>query len=155
MNQLDATLQIIFGTMTGNAEDLADRLAKRCGEKGQAYSLSSAEDWSLERFSTIKRVVLIFSTWGEGEPPDDAIDFCEALYNQEAEVSHLEYAVVGLGDTSYDDFCGCSRRLDESLKAAGAVSICERLDLDIDFDKDFDTWTERFLSCREALNVTQ
>lgn len=143
---MDNALHIIFGTMTGNAEDLANRLGERCNDEGYAYSLTSAEDWALDRFEAVKRVILIFSTWGDGEPPDDAIDFCENLYDQKAKVSHLEYAVIGLGDTSYDDFCGCARRLDEALKAGGATSTHERLELDIDFDSDFDAWMDRFFA---------
>lgn len=149
---MDAAIHIIFGTMTGNAEDLANRFAQRCSDEGYAYSLTSAEDWGLERFTDIKRVVLIFSTWGDGEPPDDAIDFCEALYDQKAEVAHLEYAVVGLGDTSYEDFCGCARRLDDALKQGGATPLWERLELDIDFDHDFDAWVDRFFARREVLS---
>ncbi|WOO41388.1 flavodoxin domain-containing protein [Rubellicoccus peritrichatus] len=145
-------MHIIFGTMTGNAEDLADRFAKRCEQENLPYSLTSADNWPMEKFQSAKRAVLIFSTWGEGEPPDDAIDFCESVYDQKAEVAHLEYAVVGLGDTSYDDFCGCARRLDESLKAAGATPFSERLELDIDFDDDFDAWTDKFFSSQKVLS---
>ncbi len=151
MDPLDSTLHIIFGTMTGNAEDLAERLAGRCQNEGIGHSICSAEDWPLERFAQVRRAVLIFSTWGDGEPPDDVIDFCEAIYDQQAGVSHLSYMVVGLGDTSYDDFCGCARRLDEALAAAGAQRMGDRLELDIDFDKDFDAWTERFIAAELQL----
>jgi len=143
---MDNTLHIIFGTMTGNAEDLANRLADRCKAEGCPHTLTSVEDWPLERFAGVKRAILIFSTWGDGEPPDDAIDFCEGLYDQKAPVSHLEYAVVGLGDTSYDDFCGCARRLDEALQQGQATPLCERLELDIDFDSDFDAWVDGFFA---------
>lgn len=151
MTAFDSTLHILFGTMTGNAEDLAQRLAKRCEHEGIAHTITSAEDWELARFDTVKRVILIFSTWGDGEPPDDAVDFCEAVYGQQGNVSHLEYAVVGLGDSSYEDFCGCARRLDEALAAGGATRTQERLELDIDFDKDFDTWVERLIAEERAL----
>ncbi|MBC2596178.1 flavodoxin domain-containing protein [Ruficoccus amylovorans] len=151
MQSQDSTLHIIFGTMTGNSEDLANRLAGRCKNEGIAHTICSAEEWPLERFSEVRRVILIFSTWGDGEPPDDAIDFCESLYDQKAEVAHLDYMVIGLGDTSYDDFCGCARRLDEALEAGGAKRMSQRLDLDIDFDKDFDAWTESFIAGELAL----
>ena len=146
MDNPDPTLHIIFGTMTGNAEDLANRLAERCTDEGIAHTICSAEEWPLERFAQVGRTVLIFSTWGDGEPPDDAIDFCEAIYDQQAPVAHLNYMVIGLGDTSYEDFCGCARRLDEALAAAGAKRLHERLELDIDFDQDFDAWTETFIA---------
>ena len=151
MDPTDTTLHIIFGTMTGNSEDLAKRLAQRCADESLPYTLTSAEDWPLERFGQIKRAILIFSTWGDGEPPDDAVDFYEALYAHQAPVSELEYMVVGLGDTSYDDFCGCARRLDEALAAAGATRLRERLDLDIDFDRDFDAWTDSFIASENGL----
>ncbi|QYY35197.1 flavodoxin domain-containing protein [Ruficoccus sp. ZRK36] len=146
MEASDLTYHIIFGTMTGNSEDLAQRLHERCAKEGIDSTLTAAEEWPLERFKEVRRAILIFSTWGDGEPPDDAVDFCESLYAQEAEVSGVEYMLVGLGDTSYDDFCGCARRLDEALVAGGATRLRERLELDIDFDRDFDAWTNAFVA---------
>ncbi len=135
---------IIYGTVTGNAQSLAEKFGDECDRHGVVSSLHAAEDWDLARFADARRVVLIFSTWGDGEPPDDAVDFCEAIYDQKAQVAHLDYYVVALGDTAYEDFCGCGRRLDEALAAAGATALEPRLELDVDFDDGFDAWMERF-----------
>lgn len=143
-------LYIIYGTMTGNAENLAETLGKRCEAEGIAHEVVSVEDWPLERFKDAGRTVLIFSTWGDGEPPDEAVDFCEDVYDDKAEVSHLEYAVVGLGDSSYDDFCGCARRLDEAFERGGAKRLIERVELDVDYDDDFADWLDRFFAAISA-----
>lgn len=144
MSLNEMTTHIIYGTVTGNAQDLAERFSDQCDAKGVKHTLNAAEDWDLSRFADVKRVVFIFSTWGDGEPPDDAIEFCEALYEQKIEVAHLEYYVVALGDSAYDDFCGCGRQLDEALQKGGAKPLAERVELDVDFDEGFDAWMERF-----------
>lgn len=143
-------LYIIYGTMTGNAENLAEMLGKRCQEEGVEHEIVSVEDWPIERFKEAGRTVLIFSTWGDGEPPDEAVDFCEDVYDLKAETAHLEYAVVGLGDSSYDDFCGCARRLDEAFEKGGAKRITTRIDLDVDYDDDFEAWLDQFFAAISA-----
>ncbi|MEO0795707.1 MAG: flavodoxin domain-containing protein [Verrucomicrobiota bacterium] len=145
MNSLP--IDIIYGTVTGNAQDLAEKLSDRCDQISIPCTLTAAEDWDNERFKQPnRRTVLIFSTWGDGEPPDDAIEFCENIYDKKVDVHQLQYVVVALGDSAYDDFCGCGRRLDESLSAAGATKIMDRVELDVDFDDDFDAWMENFLN---------
>lgn len=136
--------------MTGNAENLAEALGKRCQEENIENEVISVEDWPIERFKDASRVVLVFSTWGDGEPPDEAVDFCEDVYDQKAETAHLEYSVVALGDSSYDDFCGCGRRLDEAFEKGGAKRIIDRVELDVDYDDDFAAWADRFVAAIAA-----
>ncbi|WP_309397503.1 flavodoxin domain-containing protein [Cerasicoccus maritimus] len=145
------TTHIIYGTVTGNAQDLAERFSDECDARSVKHTLNAAEDWELSRFAEVKRVVLIFSTWGDGEPPDDAIEFCEALYEQKVPVNHLEYYVVALGDSAYDDFCGCGRRLDDALKQGGAKPLADRVELDVDFDDGFDAWVARFFEANHPV----
>jgi len=153
MNELATTpVDIIYGTVTGNAQDLAETFSERCHDRGIPSTLNAAEDWDLNRFGGGGRhVILIFSTWGDGEPPDDAIEFCEAIYEHRAPVHGVEYAVVALGDSAYDDFCGCGRRLDESLHAAGATRLMARTELDVDFAPDFESWMARYFELREQM----
>ncbi|MGE9297054.1 MAG: flavodoxin domain-containing protein [Puniceicoccales bacterium] len=144
-------VDIIYGTVTGNAQTLAEDFSERCDELGVPCRLIAAEDFALDEFSANDaHKVLIFSTWGDGEPPDDAIDFCEALYDQKAPVSGVKYAIVALGDSAYTDFCGCGRRLDDALKAGGAVSIMDRVDLDVDFEADFEAWMDRYFALQRG-----
>lgn len=141
---LNESLHIIYGTVTGNAQTLAENFSEACDRRGVSHTLNAAEDWDLTQFAEVQRVVLIFSTWGDGEPPDDAVDFCEAIYDAKVELAHLEYCVVALGDSAYDDFCGCGRRLDEAFAKAGATPMLPRSELDVDFDDDFEAWMEQF-----------
>ena len=83
---------------------------------------------------------MIISTWGEGDPPSEAEDFCNDLYEGEGvpDLAHLDFAVCGLGDTGYDVFCGCGKDVDAALEKHGATRFIDRVDLDVDFDDDFD-----------------
>ncbi|GHC08656.1 flavodoxin domain-containing protein [Cerasicoccus arenae] len=155
MNNSVRPLDIIFGTVTGNAQALAERFSDQCDQLNIPCTLTAAEDWAMESFGvTGRNTVLIFSTWGDGEPPDDAIEFCETLYDQKLPVSHLHYAVVALGDSAYDDFCGCGRRLDDALSNAGATRIMDRVELDVDFDDGFDAWMESFFELRSLQQLS-
>ena len=130
--------------MTGNAEELAEDLAEKLGKIGYATEVRDAGDYDVENLQNERKLAVVISTWGEGEPPDDAEDFCFALYEGKAgELPDLEFAVCALGDTSYDDFCGCGRRVEEALLKAGASKIIDRVDLDVDFEGGYDEWAKK------------
>lgn len=130
--------------MTGNAEELAEDLAEKLGKIGYATEVRDAGDYDVENLQNERKLAVVISTWGEGEPPDDAEDFCFALYEGKAgELPDLEFAVCALGDTSYDDFCGCGRRVEEAFLKAGASKMIDRVDLDVDFEGGYDEWAKK------------
>ena len=138
------SIKILYGTMTGNAEELAEDLAEKLGKIGYATEVRDAGDYDVENLQNERKLAVVISTWGEGEPPDDAEDFCFALYEGKAgELPDLEFAVCALGDTSYDDFCGCGRRVEEAFLKAGASKIINRVDLDVDFEDGYDEWAKK------------
>lgn len=141
------TLKILYGTMTGNAEECANNLADKCSEAGIDAEVLDVSDYEVETLQNESRVAIVISTWGEGDPPDDAEDFCYALYDGKAgDLPNLEFAVCALGDTSYDEFCGCGKKVEEALTKAGAKKIFDRVDLDVDFEDGFEEWADQFVA---------
>ena len=136
-------IQILFGTMTGNAEDLAEQTAEKLKEAGYEAELKSLDGFETDQFSDMQRIIIVISTWGEGDPPDECEDFCYAVYDAKVpDLKHLEFCLLALGDSSYDDFCGCGRKIDEAINKSGAQRFIARKELDVDFDDDFEIWLE-------------
>jgi sulfite reductase alpha subunit-like flavoprotein len=128
-------VSILFGTMTGNAECCAIDLGRFLREKGFSPETENLAAFRAPSLAEKETALLVVSTWGEGEPPDDAIPFLESLRNLEpGALSGLRYAVFALGDSSYDVFCGFGKDCDQLLEKAGAVRLreCECCDLDHD-----------------------
>ncbi len=136
-------LLILYGTETGNAEDLAERTYQRAQELGVEARVENVFNFPPENLKEEQRVAIIISTWGEGDPPDEATDFCESLYNDEVTgLDRMEYTICALGDTGYEDFCGCGRKIDEALVRNGATCILERKECDVDFEEAYEEWAE-------------
>ncbi len=137
---------MLFGTQTGNAEFLADELvagAKARGLGGRATPLDAVTP---EQLAGMSHVLLVTSTYGEGEMPDNAGLFWDAI--QASTVPRLEglqYAVLGLGDTSYDEFCQAGKLLDTRFEQLGATRIHDRVDCDVDFEDPAALWSAAVL----------
>ncbi|MFJ4075273.1 sulfite reductase subunit alpha [Curtobacterium sp. NPDC089991] len=140
------TIDVLFGTQTGNAEFLADELvagAKARGLGGRAAALDSVTP---EQLAGMTHVLVVTSTYGEGEMPDNAGLFWEAV--QASTVPRLEglqYAVLGLGDTSYDEFCQAGKLLDTRFEQLGATRVHDRVDCDVDFEDAAALWSAAVL----------
>ena len=134
---------ILYGTMTGNARECAEKTARVLGKAGlsaRVHDLAHYDPRDLLQEST---VLLAISTWGEGEPPDDAITFFDYVKDLgEAALGKLRFAVFALGDTSYDNFCQCGRDLDRMLEERGASRLLARVDNDADFEEALASWHE-------------
>ncbi|MBL4899562.1 MAG: assimilatory sulfite reductase (NADPH) flavoprotein subunit, partial [Colwellia sp.] len=92
----------------------------------------------------------------EGEAPDDAIEFHEFLLGKKApKLPNLSYSVLALGDSSYEFFCQTGKDFDERLKALGAKQVSPRIDCDVDYDSDSDSWTLNIVeSLKDELTQT-
>ena len=144
-------LLILYGTETGNAEALADEAAEKANEMGFTTKISNMLDIELSALKSVVNLLVIVSTWGDGEPPDDALDLFESLDTDSAPLlSQLKYSVLALGDTSYEYFCRAGKDFDARLEKLGATRIFDRKDCDVDFDDDFEEWSEGAL---KALSV--
>lgn len=124
---------ILYGTQTGGAEGLAKRFAKEANKSGASARAVSMENHSTLDWSKESRVLLVASTYGEGEPPDSALGFWNWLSAENApRMDGVEYSVLALGDTNYAEFCKFGRLLDERFERLGAKRVAERAECDAD-----------------------
>lgn len=134
-------LHILFGTQTGNAEQVAMDAAASARALGMAPEVRGLDDIDMAALSAMCHLVIVTSTYGEGEMPDNAQLFWEALSADAApRLESLKFAVLALGDTGYDGFCQAGKLIDTRLEQLGATRITSRLDCDIDFEDAAAAW---------------
>lgn len=152
---MNDTILILHATQTGTAEDLADDAAQRLKEAGFSTRHFDVYDTDISILKQYPICLFLASTWGEGEPPDDAEDFYISLDGAEGlDLSHLKFAVFGLGDSGYENFNGCGKGFDRMLGERGATRMLPRVDCDIDIDEPFEEWiNECVLMCQVSLLV--
>ncbi|MGF1689085.1 assimilatory sulfite reductase (NADPH) flavoprotein subunit [Photobacterium japonica] len=139
-------LSIIYASQTGNAKGVAQALKEEADAAGIAVELFAAGDYKGKNLAKETHVIIIASTHGEGEAPDDAIELHEFLQSKKApKLPNLEYAVIGLGDSSYEFFCQTAKDFDAYLSKLGAKPMLDRLDCDVDYDAPAATWRQQAL----------
>lgn len=136
-------LVILFGSQTGSAEGLAKKLAKESESRGFAPKLLALNDYEQANLPAASKAVIISSTWGDGEPPDNAVNFWNWIKADSApRLENLNFAVLGLGDKNYSDFCGASKKFDERLAALGAKRLAPRGECDVDYEAPAKSWID-------------
>ncbi|MGN6280581.1 assimilatory sulfite reductase (NADPH) flavoprotein subunit [Frateuria sp.] len=148
-------LTILYGSQTGNAKRLAEQLAARSESAGMPVRLLRADAYPQRDLAKETHLLIVISTQGEGEPPDDARGFVEFLAGKRApRLPGLHYAVLGLGDSSYPQFCAIGRQLDARLAELGADRLAPLGEADVDIDQVAVPWSSKALEqTREALGT--
>ncbi|HWV14346.1 MAG TPA: bifunctional nitrate reductase/sulfite reductase flavoprotein subunit alpha [Cellvibrio sp.] len=144
-------LNILWASQTGNAESLAEKFAAQLGQAGWAVNLQAMNDYSVEKLAQDKQVIFITSTFGDGDAPDSGGDFWGQLDSDSApRLENLQFALLALGDSNYDQFCGHGKKLFARLQTLGAQALIDRVDCDTDFDAPASEW---FAKLNEQLKI--
>jgi sulfite reductase (NADPH) flavoprotein alpha-component len=134
-------LHILFGSQTGNAEALAQSAAKAARAQGLVPVVQGLGEVDIEVFATMRHVLIITSTYGEGEMPDNAQLFWQAISASTApRLEQMHFAVLAIGDTGYDGFCQAGKFIDMRLEQLGAKRVSDRIDCDIDYEEPSNQW---------------
>ncbi len=147
---MSPTIHIAYGSESGNAHGLAFALKKKLSAFSPNYSdLNHLTLDKLAQFSENDVLLIVASSTGDGEPPENASEFYQQLIRNRMNKKvkfNCQFAVFGLGDVIYQNFCGFSIVLDGMLRQAGATAIANRVDADTDYDDFFDEWSEALLA---------
>ena len=144
--QASQRLTIVYGSQTGNARREAEKLAAESEAAGLNVRLLRADAYPQRELASERLLYVVISTQGEGDPPDDAIGLVEFIAGKRApKLPELKYAVLGLGDSSYADFCGIGRKLDARLAELGASRLFAVGEADLDIDSIALPWREQAL----------
>lgn len=139
-------LSIIFASQTGNAKGVAEALEQEAKAEGIAVELFDASDYKGKNLAKETHVIIVASTNGEGEAPDNAIELHEFLQSKKApKLSNLQYGVIALGDSSYEFFCQTGKDFDAYLSKLGATPFINRLDCDVDYEAPAAEWRKNAL----------
>ena len=140
-------LDILFGTQTGNSEAIAEDMSKIANEAGFRAKVNSLDNITMDILGNMENVAIITSTYGEGEMPDNAQLFWDALSaNTAPNLSNIKYSVLALGDTGYEEFCHAGKLIDTRFEQLGATRIQDRVDCDVDYEGLSETWTSSLIA---------
>ena len=147
--------QILYASQTGNAEQIARDLFQALSDNGVEANLASVADFNPKDLSNQQILLLVAATHGEGEPPDDAIEFYEFIQSKRApQLADLKHAVFALGDSSYEFFCQTGKDFDQTLSKLGSKALLQRVDCDLDFAQDSSRWIEQVIEKVSATSAT-
>jgi sulfite reductase (NADPH) flavoprotein alpha-component len=140
-------ITILFGSQTGNAKSLAVKAGKKLEGKGFKVNVSAMSDFKPNNLKKVENLLIVVSTQGEGDPPDNAITFHEFIHGRRApKLEGLCFSILALGDTSYDQYCQVGKEFDLRLEELGGTRLYPRIDCDLDFDEPAADWLEGVLS---------
>ncbi|AUV17707.1 assimilatory sulfite reductase (NADPH) flavoprotein subunit [Aeromonas caviae] len=137
------SLTILYGSQTGNAKGVASAIKAQAEARGLPVTLTSMADYKPKQLKKENHLLVVVSTYGEGEPPESAVDLFEQLKKGKiGKLEGLKFAVLGLGDSSYEFFCQTGKDFDDFLSKAGAERIHELASLDVDYQEAAGAWGE-------------
>ena len=147
------SINVLYGTESGNCEELAVDLMKTAKKSGFKAQITNMAETNVAALKEAETLLVVVSTWGEGEPPETAETFYNELMSTDLSLAGLEFAVCALGDTSYEQFCQTGKDVDARLEKLGAKRIAERVDCDVDYDESFAGWNNNVWSILGSAEV--
>jgi len=143
---LSAKLTVVYGTESGNSETLADRTVKEAKKRGFKAVMKNMSEIAPADLAKASNLLVIVSTWGDGEPPETATAFYKEFMAADLSLSDVRFSVLALGDTSYEKFCQTGKDIDARLEKLGANRVSPRIDCDVDYEENYAAWLEASLS---------
>ena len=143
---MSVQIPILYGTETGNAQDCAEELADAIVELGWTSEAIDLDDFEAEDITTLPFVLIVSSTHGNGDPPENAEHLMAFLKEDSPDLSSVHFAVCALGDSAYLYFCQCGKDFDMYLEKCGATRVLPRVDCDFSFDVPFAQFKDSVLS---------
>ncbi|MBW3762910.1 assimilatory sulfite reductase (NADPH) flavoprotein subunit [Aeromonas jandaei] len=145
------SLTILYGSQTGNAKGVASAIKVQAEARGLPVTFTSMADYKPKQLKKESHLLVVVSTYGEGEPPESAVDLHDQLKKGKiGKLEGLKFAVLGLGDSSYEFFCQTGKDFDDFLAKAGAERIHELASLDVDYQDAAKAWSEQALNAITA-----
>jgi sulfite reductase (NADPH) flavoprotein alpha-component len=142
---------LAYGTETGNAKSLATQLAALAKQKGHLVKLVGLDQYRFSDLSKETCLVIVISTQGEGEPPLPAKKFYDYIHSESLQLPHLHYAVLGLGDTSYPQFCKTAEDVEARFSSFGARPMQPLKKCDVDYEAEAKAWFEELMNSWTAV----
>ncbi len=137
------TLLIGFGTETGNSELLAMDAFKKVSDLGIEAKCACLDEVGVDDLKLVNHLIIICSTWGDGEQPDNAQDLYDVVEEiGDDELNGVNFAILALGDTAFDLFCEAGIQWDELLEKKGGQRFHDRIDCDTDYEDDAEEWID-------------
>lgn len=151
----ESRISVVYGSQTGNARRVAEQLVRDIQSAGAQARLLRADAYPLRELASEQFLYVVISTQGDGDPPDDARGFVEYLASRRApKLDALSFAVLGLGDTSYPQFCVTGRKLDARLAELGATRLVDFAAADLDIETIAAPWSRQAAdAATQALQV--
>lgn len=145
------TITLISASQTGNARHLAEQLRDNLVAHKLNVELYSAGEYKFKQLHKTTTLIIIVSTQGEGDPPEEAIAFYKYLNSKKAaEMKETAYAILSLGDSSYEHFCKAGKDFDERIAQLGATRLLPRVDADVEYQAVADEWIEQLTALLKA-----
>lgn len=139
-------LTVLYGTESGNSEVLADRTVKAAKKRGFQAVMKNMSEMAPADLAKASNLLVIVSTWGDGEPPETAVSFYKDLMAADLSLGGVKFSVCALGDTSYEKFCQTGKDIDAKLEGLGARRVFARQDCDVDYEESYVEWLDGALS---------
>ena len=138
---------LLYGSMTGNSEVIAQALARDFAQIGVSTYLRDMADCEPRILTQAEFVLIVTSTYGNGEPPEEAVPFWRGVvHDARLDLRGIKFSVLALGNSSFDHFCQCGRDFDTALERQGARRITQRIDCDVDYEASAKVWFAKILS---------
>lgn len=146
---------VLYASQTGNSQKIAESLYQQLDQKNLSIELVSMDDCNPKDLVKQQIILLVISTHGEGEPPDDALDFFDYIKSKRmAKLDNVRHAVFGLGDSSYEFFCQTGKDFDGIFTQLGSTPLLKRVDCELDFEVISRQWISSVIQHVETLSPT-